>query len=103
MAPDGVLVVQVTDFPWNLQRTTQNLRCVFPHVIPIDIGFQFSMFNFVLASAQPFQQHRRLPPNLRFMTQRRISAILSITKQFHCIVWNNHLTADEERKLCTFH
>ncbi|MDZ7361163.1 MAG: hypothetical protein ONB46_10605 [candidate division KSB1 bacterium] len=77
LACDGVLVVQVTDFPWNLRRTTQNLRCVFPYVIPVDIGFQFSMFNFVLASARPFRQHRRLPTNLKFMTWRKLDRLLS--------------------------
>lgn len=77
MMPDGVLVVQVTDYPENLQRATMNLRCVFPYVIAIDIGIRFSMFNFVLASAQPLQQKRRLPKGLRFMTQGRIEALLN--------------------------
>lgn len=83
---DGVLVVQVTDFPWNLQRTTINLRCVFPHVIPIDIGFRFSMFNFVLASDLPFQQKRRLPGGLRFMTEGRIEMLLHAAKQCDLVV-----------------
>ena len=79
MAPDGVLVVQVTDYLSNLQRTTQNLRQLFPYVIPIDIGFQFSMFNFVLASVRPFQQRRPLPAGLKFLTQAKIASVLHST------------------------
>jgi spermidine synthase len=86
LRPEGVLVVQVTDYPWHLQRATMNLRCVFPYVIPIDIGFRFSMFNFVLASARPFVQRRRLPEGLRFMTQGRINAVLFAAKQCDLVV-----------------
>lgn len=77
LGPDGVLVTQVTDYSWNLLCTTENLRRLFPYVIPIDIGYHFSMFNFVLASNVPFQQRRRLPPNLKFVTPMRIAGLLS--------------------------
>ena len=76
MAPNGVLVTQVTDFPWNLRRTIRNLRRIFPHVIPIDVGFNFSLFNFVMASARPMRQRRPLPPGLQFMTFKRLKTIL---------------------------
>lgn len=77
LAPDGVLVTQVTDYPWHFVRATRNLRQVFPYVIPIDIGIHFSLFNFVLASRKPFRQHRRLPEGLRFVRQSVLDKLLA--------------------------
>lgn len=76
LAPNGVIVTQVTDFPWNLRRTISNLQKVFPYVVPVDIGFNFSMFNFVIASNRPLRQRRPLPFGLRFLTGSRLKAIL---------------------------
>jgi spermidine synthase len=76
LAPGGILVTQVTDYRSNLMRITENLKKLFVYVIPIDIGIHFSMFNFVLASTAPFQPRRRLPPNLKFITPRKIEKLL---------------------------
>jgi hypothetical protein len=77
MIPRGVLVTQVTDFPRNLRRTIKNLAKVFPYVLPIDIGFDFSMFNFVMASSLPLRQRRPLPGGLRFINQDIIQKLFA--------------------------
>lgn len=77
LAEDGVLVTQVTDFPWNLRRTVANLKEVFAHVVPMEIGFQFSLFNFVVASRFPLRQKRSLPMGLKFLSQARLDALLA--------------------------
>ena len=77
LVPQGILVTQVTDFPWNLRQTILNLQKVFPYVLPIDIGFQFSMFNFVMASSVPFRQQRALPAGLKFIKQGTINSLFA--------------------------
>jgi spermidine synthase len=77
LAPDGILVTQVTDFPWNLRQTIRNLKTVFPHVLPIYVSMGNSMFNFVMASSVPFRQRRALPSGLRFIRQTHIDNVLS--------------------------
>ena len=80
LSPGGILVTQVTDFLWNLIRTTQNLMKHFPYVIPVDVGFHFSLFNFVLAGTSPFMQQRKLPQNLKFITQDRLRKLITPLK-----------------------
>lgn len=76
LAPGGILVTQVTDFLSNLLWTTTNLKQHFPYVIPVDVGFHFSLFNFVMASTRRFKPVRRLPQNLKFITQDKIKKLL---------------------------
>lgn len=77
LSRQGVLVTQVTDFPWNLRRTIANLKQVFPHVVPMEIGFRFTLFNFVVASRFPLRQRRPLPAGLKFLTPQRLNALLT--------------------------
>ena len=78
LRPGGVLVTQVTDYPEVLWWTSRNLKQVFAHVLPIDIGVDFSMFNFVMASESPFRQRRPLPHPLRFVNQGVIGKLLKV-------------------------
>lgn len=78
LRPGGVVVTQVTDYPEILWWASHNLKQAFAHVLPIDIGIDFSMFNFVLASDCPFRQRRPLARPLRFVDQGMIDKLLSI-------------------------
>ncbi|MFQ5627345.1 MAG: adenosylmethionine decarboxylase [bacterium] len=76
LAPEGILVTQVTDFPWNLKRIAGNLKRLFPYVLPVRVGIRGSIFSHVMASRVPFKQWRSVPPNLRFMTNRKIARLI---------------------------
>ncbi len=81
LSPQAVVVCQVTDYPWNLLRTTWNLKQVFPWVLPVDVGVEFSMFNFVLASMSPFRQRRPLPQGLRFLNKDILNRLLAASRR----------------------
>ena len=83
LAPGGVLVTQITDFARNLRRTEANLRRVFPHVQPLHVLLDRSVFSFIMASERPIRQRRPLPPGLRFLTQSRLDRILSTGRVTH--------------------
>jgi S-adenosylmethionine decarboxylase proenzyme len=76
LAPGGVLVTQVSDFPSRVLRVGENLRRVFGHVVPVDVGRQYSVFSFVLAADRPLCPRRPLPGDLAFMNRGRLSRIL---------------------------
>lgn len=77
MRPGGVLVTQVTDYPWNLQRTAGHLREVFPHVLPIETKVGDSVFSFIMASDNVLRQRRKLPSGLRYLRQPMLAKLLS--------------------------
>jgi len=77
LRPGGVLVTQVTDFPWNLRRTAGHLRNVFRHVQPIETKVGDSVFSFILASDKELRQRRKLPPGLRYLRQSMLPKLLT--------------------------
>ncbi len=77
LAPGGVLVTQVTDFPWHLERTRRNLERVFRHVLPIQTTMRDSVFSFIIASNRPLRQRRPLPTGLRFLRQGTLDSLLA--------------------------
>lgn len=76
LAPGGMLVTQATDWPRHLARTIENVRRVFPHVLPIRISVDGSTFTYVAASERRMRQRRPLPGGLRFLTQKRLAMIM---------------------------
>lgn len=79
LKPGGVLVTQVTDYPWNLRRTAGHLREVFPHVLPIETRVGDSVFSFIMASDKVLKQRRKLPSGLRYLRQPMLEKLLSGT------------------------
>ena len=77
LRPGGVLVTQVTDFPWNLRRTAGHLHEVFRHVRPIETKVGDSVFSFILASDNVLRQRRKLPAGLRYLRQSMLPKLLS--------------------------
>lgn len=77
LRPGGVLVTQITDFPWNLRRTAGHLRRVFRHVRPIETKVGDSVFSFILASDNVLKQRRKLPSGLRYLRQSMLPKLLS--------------------------
>lgn len=77
LAPEGVLVTQITDFARNFLQTERNLRRVFAHVRPMHVLMPHSVFSFILASPAPIRQRRPLPPGLRFLDEHRLRRLLT--------------------------